>query len=357
MKLLLSGLMLLNPLIFFAQVGIGTTSPSVAAALDVTSTTKGFLPPRMTAAQRVNIPAPTPAGLIIWCSDCGTSGELQVFNGSAWTNMIGSAANGLPVLSATTAATSITSSSALSGGNVTSDGGSAVTERGICWNTSSNPTIAHSKFISTGTTGSFSATLTGLTAQTIYYVRAYATNAYGISYGTQISFRSGDPSVGDSFGGGKVAYILQSGDPGYDINVMHGIIAATIDQSSGTTWSNGNTTASHLSTGATATALGTGFTNTETIITIQGNSGSYAAKLCRDYRGGGYSDWYLPSKDELNKLYINNTLIGLALSGYYWSSSENRTESAWVQSFGSGLQLDYWTKSNNSNSVRAVRSF
>ena len=71
--------MLLNPLIFFAQVGIGTTSPSVAAALDVTSTTKGFLPPRMTAAQRVNIPAPTPAGLIIWCSDCGTSGELQVF--------------------------------------------------------------------------------------------------------------------------------------------------------------------------------------------------------------------------------------------------------------------------------------
>jgi hypothetical protein len=310
----------------------------------------------MTAAQRVNIPAPTPAGLIIWCSDCGTSGELQVFNGSAWTNMIGSAANGLPVLSSTTAATSITSSSALSGGDVTSDGGSAVTERGICWNTSSNPTIAHSKFISTGTTGSFSGTLAGLTAQTIYYVRAYATNAYGISYGTQINFRTGDPSIGESFGGGTVAYILQSGDPGYDINVVHGIIAANIDQGSGNTWSNGNTTASHLSTGATSTALATGFTNTETIITIQGNTGSYAAKLCRDYRGGGYSDWYLPSKDELNKLYLNKSYPGMN-SNYYWSSSENRTENAWVQSFGSGVQLDYWTKSTNSNAVRAVRSF
>ena len=75
-----------------AQVGIGTTTPDTSAKLDVTSTTKGLLPPRMTYAQKNAIPSPA-AGLMIWCTDCGLKGQMQVFNGSAWTNMIGSVAN------------------------------------------------------------------------------------------------------------------------------------------------------------------------------------------------------------------------------------------------------------------------
>ena len=71
-----------------AQVGIGTSSPASSSILDVTSTSKGFLPPRMTLAQRDAISSPV-AGLMIWCTDCGLSGDLQTYNGSVWTNLSG----------------------------------------------------------------------------------------------------------------------------------------------------------------------------------------------------------------------------------------------------------------------------
>jgi Flp pilus assembly pilin Flp len=71
-----------------AQVGIGTTTPDASSQLDVTSTSKGFLPPRMTASQRNAISSPV-AGLMIWCTDGGLSGEIQIYNGSDWVNLIG----------------------------------------------------------------------------------------------------------------------------------------------------------------------------------------------------------------------------------------------------------------------------
>ena len=79
-------------------------------------------------------------------------------------------------------------------------------------------------------------------------------------------------------GGGIIAYIFQVGDPGYIAGQTHGLIVATSNQSSGATWWNGTFT----TTGATGTALGTGLNNTNLIITSQGNTGTYAAKLCRD---------------------------------------------------------------------------
>ena len=94
-----------------------------------------------------------------------------------------------PTLSATITASSITQTSSISGGNVTSDGGLTITERGVCWSTSSNPTVSLStKTIDGSGVGSFVSDLTGLSASTTYYVRAYATNSNGTSYGTQISF-------------------------------------------------------------------------------------------------------------------------------------------------------------------------
>jgi uncharacterized protein (TIGR02145 family) len=73
------------------NIGIGTISPHPSAELDVSSTMRGFLPPRMTLTQRNNISSPT-AGLMIWCSDCLPKGEIQVYNGTEWTNMIGDTA-------------------------------------------------------------------------------------------------------------------------------------------------------------------------------------------------------------------------------------------------------------------------
>ena len=84
--------------------------------------------------------------------------------------------------------TDITQTTAVSGGNVTSDGGAAVTARGICWSTNHNPTTSGNHTTNGTGTGSFTANITGLTANTTYYVRAYATNSVGTSYGSEVSF-------------------------------------------------------------------------------------------------------------------------------------------------------------------------
>ncbi|NTW31039.1 MAG: LamG domain-containing protein, partial [Bacteroidetes bacterium] len=88
----------------------------------------------------------------------------------------------------TQAVTSITSTTATANGNVSADGGATITERGVCWNTSTTPTTANSKATSSGTTGAFTASMSGLTNGTLYYVRAYAINSVGISYGNQVTF-------------------------------------------------------------------------------------------------------------------------------------------------------------------------
>lgn len=90
----------------------------------------------------------------------------------------------------------ITSGTCVTGGNVTWDGNLAITERGFAYGTGSTPTIANSKKIVTGTTGSYLGTLTGLTNGSIYYVRPYATNAKGTGYGTQVNFKAqGVPTI------------------------------------------------------------------------------------------------------------------------------------------------------------------
>lgn len=84
-------LLLLLGLSANAQVGIGTTTPNASAALDITSTTQGLLPPRMTQAQRNAIATPV-QGLMVYCANCGPNGEAQLYNGTAWVNLMGGAA-------------------------------------------------------------------------------------------------------------------------------------------------------------------------------------------------------------------------------------------------------------------------
>ena len=107
--------------------------------------------------------------------------------GIAYGNEISFNTNTSPTI-LTALVTSITLTSAVSGGNITADGGGSVTARGVCWNTVTGPTLANSKTSDGTGTGSFVSNLTGLTAGTKYYIRAYATNSAGTAYGNEVSF-------------------------------------------------------------------------------------------------------------------------------------------------------------------------
>jgi len=153
-------------------------------------------------------------------------------------------------------------------------------------------------------------------------------------------------AVGDSFQGGIIAYIDGTG--------QHGLIAAPTDQIDRIMWYNG----SYTVTGATDAAIGSGQSNTTAIVTTYGD-GVYAAKMCDDLVIGDYSDWFLPSKDELNELFINRDLVGefnTNPGSYYWSSTERNYGTAYSQNFNNGSQSGYDQKNNNYH-LRAVRAF
>ncbi|NBW59939.1 MAG: hypothetical protein EBR41_05170 [Crocinitomicaceae bacterium] len=93
-----------------------------------------------------------------------------------------------PLVSATAAVTSITATTATSGGTVGADGGDPLVARGVCWSTTTNPTITDSKTVDGSGIGTFTSTITGLASGTTYYVRFYASNSVGTTYGPEVSF-------------------------------------------------------------------------------------------------------------------------------------------------------------------------
>ena len=343
-----------------AQLGIGTNSPNASAMLDVTATNKGLLLPRMTNAQKNAISNPA-IGLIVFCTDCGSAGLMNIYSGSDWLRLDGNISN-TPSLT-TTAVTSITATTATSGGNVTSIGGSNVSARGVCWSTSPNPTISNSKTTNESGLGSFTSSITSLNASTTYYVRAYATNTSGTAYGEEISFTT-SLGPGSVYGGGIIGYILVSGDAGYDANVLHGYILSDNYLGAATWGCNGNISVSN--------SLGTGAANTAAIIASNCATANTAAKLCNDYsvtvNGTTYSDWFLPSRDEALKLqsgYKTSASISASMITYanFATSSQDITYPADVyygisSGVNGGATNNYYKNVVNSGvGVRAVRSF
>jgi hypothetical protein len=124
--------------------------------------------------------------------------------GTGYGNMITvSTEKTLPVLT-TKAITGISAMGCVTGGNITSAGGGTISERGICWSESPNPTVANEKWISPATTASFSGAITKATPATTYYVRSYAKNEIGFAYGDQKTYTTSDAAYYQSFETGMI---------------------------------------------------------------------------------------------------------------------------------------------------------
>ena len=251
---------------------IGHLTPDTSAVLDVASITQGFLPPRMTKAQRDAIYSPT-AGLILWCMNCGTNGELQVFNGTEYTNIVGGEAS---------------------------------------------PVIEIGSYLFGGV---------------VFYIAPVPTDLNG------------------------------------DGNINYGLVCDINDlTSSNIKWAN-----TSVATGATDTSIGKGSYNTDLIINSQGATQTgYAAVLAKSYNGGGYTDWFLPSRNELDEVWKNRSIIDSTAnanngssfdSSWYWSSTEDSSNPAawsWYQLFMISNWADgaqNFTVKYNLVKARAIRAF
>ena len=154
-------------------------------------------------------------------------------------------------------------------------------------------------------------------------------------------------AVGESYGGGIVFFVYENG--------VHGLIAATSDQSSGVMWAERGTAFSW------GDGIGAGKTNTPLIAAVSYSyrpTNSIAAAECIRYSvtvdGVPYADWYLPSKHELNLLYLQKNFVGGFSPVEYWSSTADR-DNPWTQSFLDGIQYPRYELSTHS--VRAIRAF
>jgi hypothetical protein len=226
--IILSCVFSLNALAQNVGINAGGAQPDAAAGLDINYTSRGLLIPRIALVSTNNF-APLSGhfnGMVVYNTSTngdltpgfyyndGTkwiqgfpkpiaAGEMQYWNGTTWSTvpagqpgqLLQINGSGVPAWTgggfatiSTTVVSGISASAASSGGNISSDGGNAVTARGVCWAITPNPTVAGSKTADGTGTGAFTSSITGLTTGTIYYLRAYATNSSGTSYGNLTVF-------------------------------------------------------------------------------------------------------------------------------------------------------------------------
>jgi len=196
------------------------------------------------------------------------------------------------------------------------------------------------------------AEVSSLVRGTEYHFRVKAVNSAGTTYSRVMTFIASF-GMGESYGGGFIIYLDDSGE--------HGLIAAETDQSEGIIWDNGTDC---KKTNVTTLSIGAGQANTTRLVSVLG-LGSYPARKCDELVLNGFSDWFLPSLEELDCMQKALSVFDREynLNGiYYWTSSEapetevSRSCSAWVQNLFTGEKRS-WAKNDPTPYVRAVRAF
>jgi len=344
----------------FAQVAINSDNslPDNSAMLDVKSTTKGVLVPRMAGTQRDAISNPA-KGLLIFCTDNNAfysntgipSSPLWLMVSSQWltsgSNIYYSLGNvGIgttnPTYKLDVSGTGHFTNG-VTGNNTTpyaaaiiGNSSAADHDYGVYGVSNTSTGIAIYGYANSGLAGYFSGNVT----------------VSGIIQTGGIKYNDGTNllhTIGESYGGGIVFYVYDDG--------QHGLIAPTSDQYTAIRWYGGSNT----NTRARADGVGAGLKNTAIIIANQGpiDGNGFAATVCNEYsvtvNGVKYADWYLPSETELYLLYLQRNVVGGFSSGEYWSSTESNLMFAWVQDMGSGIQTSEFK--TDVHYVRAIRAF
>ncbi|MDD4968319.1 MAG: hypothetical protein PHT07_02705 [Paludibacter sp.] len=219
-----------------------------------------------------------------------------------------------PIVGLPTAPTVISANAANTGGTIVSDGGSAITAKGVCWGLSPSPTLGVGNFTSNGTgTAGFVSNITGLAGSTTYYARTYATNIIGTSYGaSDVTFTTwvqAPYALGQILSYGRVGYVAPNGS-GF-------IVSPEIPSQNGWGCNGVNVT-------GTSSALGTGQTNTAAILACSVGT-TTAASVASSYNGGGFNDWYLPSSGDWAQIAQNYYWYGLNGNKMYYTSSQYGT--------------------------------
>lgn len=362
---------------------IGTTSSIGSLVLHAGNTFTGTVRVASALGQNTVYVLPAVTGTIVEiCTNAGNcipngnvAGDMLYWNGTNWA-IIPAGNNGdrlefcsgVPVWGgnasvSTTTVSGITDIGAISGGTITG-ACSGIIERGVVYATTTSPTIANSKAVSGDTTSTYTATMSGLSSLTTYYVRAYVTTSVGTVYGGQVSFMTAEHvyAIGETGpAGGKVFYDKGSYSSGWRY-----LEAASTDLSVGTfSWCASGTASSSVVTGGSGasvpqyTTIGYGSPNTGTADTAcTGTVTNSMVKAAKAYTGGGYTDWFMPNLAELTELYNHKSLpgIGTFKTGYYWSSSEYDSTNAYCVVFSNG-SVGFAGKAVGSGNGRAIRQF